>query len=489
MSILKSNVRIFICILYLLTNALTASSKEPSDTAAIDSVKPRAWLAAVESVGLTGMLMVYNNVVLFNSPFAKVTIESTKRNLTEFKWWWDLDYMYTNTIEHPYHGSIYYLSARENGLGMGASSLFAVGGSLLWELVGEKEEPSYNDMITTPIGGVTIGEPLHRISSNIIDERAMGLERVGREVLAFIVNPMCGLNRLLRGDSWRVRGGVKESHLLTTTLSSGYRYLTVKEQPNVATAYLNWNSKYGDIMGAEGNGLFDYFDINFTAAIGSHQTMLNYARVTSQLWRSEGVNHDPFERTWGIYNHLYHVYAEPDYDIGDYRKFRNCVGYSEIGAAGLGFSYRVANTSLQWEQQLFVNGILLGATPMKLVDRQHPKVGYSWGSGYGAKAFSHLRVGQWLHVGLDVDGSQLFTWKGYECKDATDLNRVSIKNIQGEAGNSLTFIATPTVELWPCRSVGLELRGRHIWHKFNYLHHQHTTLNTAERSVGIIVKL
>lgn len=467
---------------------LPVFSQESAGAVATDSVKPRAWLAAIENLGVTGLIVGYNNSVLSSSPFSKVTYASMKRNLTKFDWWWDEDYMYTNTIEHPYHGAIYYLTARENGQGIGKSSLFALGGSLVWELFGEAELPSYNDMVTTPIGGITLGESLHRVSSAIVDDRARGLERVGREVLAFVVNPMCGLNRLLRGDSWRVRGGRKAEHQLSSTLSAGYRHLTVREQPNVTTAYLYWNTTYGDIMGAEGNGLFDYFDLSFTAALGSHQTLLNYTSVTSQLWRSDGAQHCTTERTWGLYNHFYHLYAEPDYATGDARKFRNCVGYSEVGALGPGFAYRTVTPRLRWEQQFFLNGVLMGATPMKLVDREHPKVGYTWGSGYGAKVYSRLQAGQWLRLSLDASYSQLFTWIGYDCKDAVDLKKVRKADIQGEAGNALTVIAAPSLELWPCSRVGLDLRGRYVWHKFNYRYHQHTTLDYAELLAGVVVK-
>lgn len=473
----------------MLATVQPALSQEQADTVASDSVKPRAWLAAIENVAITSAIMGYNNSVLSSSPFSKITFKSMERNLKEFDWWWDEDYMYTNTIEHPYHGAIYYLTARENGQGIGVSSLFALGGSLIWEILGEAELPSYNDMLTTPIGGITLGEPLHRVSRAIVDDRARGLERVGREVLAFVVNPMCGLNRLLRGDSWRVRGGSKPDHLLSSTLSAGYRHMTVREQPNVTTAYVHWNTTYGDIMGAEGNGLFDYFDLSFTAALGSHQTLLNYARVTSQLWRSDGAQHGTTERTWGIYNHFYHLYAEPDYATGDSRKFRNCVGYSEVGAVGPGFSYRLVKPRLRWEQQFFLNGILIGTTPMKLVNREHRKVGYSWGSGYGAKSFSRLNVGEWLDASLDVDYSQLFTWIGYDCKGDVDLKKVRKSDIQGEAGNALTLIATPSVRLWPCRRLGIELRGRYVWHKLNYLYHQHTTKDYAEFLAGAVVNL
>ena len=126
---------------------------------------------------------------------------------------------------------------------------------------------------------------------------------------------------------------------------------------------------------------------------------------------------------------------------------------------------------------------------MKLVDRQHPKVGYSWGSGYGAKIYSCMQVGEWLKMGLDVDYSHLFTWWGYRCQDVDNLKKVNAADVQGEAGNVLTVVAAPTVELWPCHRVGLEVRGRYEWHKFNYLYHQHTMLESIELMAGLMVRL
>lgn len=46
------------------------------------------------------------------------------------------------------------------------------------------------------MGGAAIGEVLYRASDLIIDDRASGGERFGRELAAFVVNPMRGLTRI-----------------------------------------------------------------------------------------------------------------------------------------------------------------------------------------------------------------------------------------------------------------------------------------------------
>jgi hypothetical protein len=74
---------------------------------------------------------------------------------------------------------------------------------LLWEYFGENTRPSYNDVINTPINGAFLGEVLYRLSSNILDDRTRGANRVFREIAAGLIDPMRGFNRLLQGKTFR----------------------------------------------------------------------------------------------------------------------------------------------------------------------------------------------------------------------------------------------------------------------------------------------
>jgi hypothetical protein len=73
----------------------------------------------------------------------------------------------------------------------------ALTGSLMWELFGEAKPPSTNDLLSTTLGGVAIGEPLQRLSMIMLDEESTGLDRLGgssrcsspTRVLASIVSP------------------------------------------------------------------------------------------------------------------------------------------------------------------------------------------------------------------------------------------------------------------------------------------------------------
>ena len=67
-----------------------------------------------------------------------------------------------------------YLGARSTGNGPWVSFGYAFGASLVWEIAGETEPPSYNDQITTPVGGALLGEVSYRCHVLIIQHMAPG---------------------------------------------------------------------------------------------------------------------------------------------------------------------------------------------------------------------------------------------------------------------------------------------------------------------------
>ena len=75
---------------------------------------------------------------------------------------------------------------------------------MIWELFMENEHPSTNDIISTTVGGVYMGETAYRLSSMILDNSATGSERTFREIGAFFVNPIRGFNRFVTGKTGKV---------------------------------------------------------------------------------------------------------------------------------------------------------------------------------------------------------------------------------------------------------------------------------------------
>ena len=126
-------------------------------------------------------------------------------------WWRNLDRGFeidtnkfdTNNFYHPWNGALFYSAGRSTGLGFWGSSSLAVAGSFLWECCGETLKMSGNDMVSTSLGGVAMGEMIHRLGSVILDNRDKGVSRVLREASIFPFDIVRGSNRLLFRDQYR----------------------------------------------------------------------------------------------------------------------------------------------------------------------------------------------------------------------------------------------------------------------------------------------
>jgi len=69
-----------------------------------------------------------------------------------------------NFTLHPWSGSAYYAAARSNGLSFAASSGYALGACIAWEYGIEfREKVSFNDLIFTPLPGISLGEFFSRL--------------------------------------------------------------------------------------------------------------------------------------------------------------------------------------------------------------------------------------------------------------------------------------------------------------------------------------
>ena len=95
---------------------------------------------------------------------------------------------------HSLSGSLYHNFARVNNLNLLESFLFSSTVSLLWETFNEfREVISINDVIFTPMGGLTIGESLYNLGLyNYSNNKG-----IKQKLLTLITNPVIFLNDLL----------------------------------------------------------------------------------------------------------------------------------------------------------------------------------------------------------------------------------------------------------------------------------------------------
>ncbi len=346
------------------------------------------------------------------SDFAYIDIHTIKANLKS-GFVWDNDQMGTNMFLHPYHGNLYYNSARSNGYNYWASGLFAFGGSLMWELFMENEYPSANDIIATPIGGMAVGEVLYRASDLILDDRSRGGERFGREFAAFIITPTRGLTRLMSGDMWKRRAtsgrqfGIPD---LSIEISSGVRVLEL-EDPIIDKGVgfiTHLNVEYGDKFNDGGEKPFDYFTLESSLGIQASQPILSQLNILGRLWVTDIAETRKNFLSLGFYQHLDYY----DSDTISSTSARVPYRFSTPASLGIGFIYENRRWR-NWDIDAFlhINTVFIGAS---LSDHYMVKDrNYNLGSGFGTKLGLNLSYKDKVSISLSHKWYQLYTWIEY----------------------------------------------------------------------------
>ena len=468
-------------------------------------VKKRYWQAAAEVTGINVGVQLFDRYAL-KSDFAQTTLRTLKRNFTDGMVW-DNDYFITNLFAHPYHGNLYFNAARTNGLSFWESAPYALGGSLMWEFLGETEPPAINDVIATSMGGMAIGEMTHRLSLTLLDDRARGFHRFLREAGVAIINPIQGLHRIISGDAWRVRNDHYRYHdynefPIDASVSVGWRYLADDGAlfRGIHAPYINMTLTYGtSVDGDKHSTPYDFFDIESNVAFGGGQPMVNTLNIVGRLWSSPILDKKNMEGEFGIYQHFNYYDAKPIKDGSDLTPYR----ISEAAGFGPGFIISVPQTGImsKLEQRFFVSGILLGGTKsdyFNVIERD-----YNMGSGFSIKSKTQLDFGTYGRIVVNAKYFRLWTWKGYEDKDlqpyidgTADLHYL---NVQGDNSNAALLVLNPVIEIHIARQWSLTLSGSYFVRRthYNYYYdrdlvlHQNSTLhaNTFETKIGITCRL
>jgi hypothetical protein len=211
---------------------------------------------------------------ILNYSYSRVGPDTWARNL-QSGWEWDTDRLGMNFFFHPYTGGGYFQSARAHGYNFLASLPFSFFGSLVWEYFGERTRPSYNDIINTTLSGAFIGEVLYRLSSNLLDDRTTGEERILREVGAALISPGRALSRLLLGQSWRITSQeVYQKEPLNASVYVGAHWVNkgARIGTGSTSALFNLQLDYGDPYEIRDRKPFDFFkvrlDLNYGKNIG-----------------------------------------------------------------------------------------------------------------------------------------------------------------------------------------------------------------------------
>ena len=300
-----------------------------------------------------------------------------------------------NQMGHPYTGNLYYSSTRSHGFNYWASIPFTLFGSAQWEYMMTTGIMSANDLFTTTIGGVALGEASFRLSNSLQAHRGTRGNLL-RDVASFVLNPVGFLHAVPQRDVW---GEAFESHgrTFSTEANVGLRVPTdsVPTQADVV-GFVDFRFDYGNPFEPTNRKPFDHFE--FQGRLDFAGKVLGRFRVRgSMVSKTLGSNVDP-RHAIGLFQHF-------EYD--------ERVGH-EIGgqSVSLGLQSRAPiGRRLEFRSRGDLMGHMLAAVgSIRTRVREYRR--YDFASGLGLKWQGRLdRDGRRL-ASVEYTGSWFHVWDG-----------------------------------------------------------------------------
>ncbi len=462
--------------LFLFTNAqiklLPDSVKATTDTASLFHIKPRKFASAAFVFGTNMGVWAFDRLVL-DADFSRINIKTISNNVkTGFVW--DEDMFTTNLFAHPYHGGLYFNSARSNGLSFWGSAPYVAGGSLMWEYCMENESPSINDFFATSVGGLCLGEITYRISDLLIDERTVGFERFCREFLSTVISPINGFNRLFSGRMKKTAVSRNNSIIRPVTLfyaTIGHRIMAdnlKKKQDVVNTVSYDLGLYYGNSFDNDNDHPYDAFTLKMSGNFFNNQPIIHRFSALGQLYsrnisKKESKNHF----VWGVFQHFnfYQSNAEIDHQmIYPYK-------ISEAAAVGPGLMFRHDFSSkIRLYNTNFVSLILLGGSQTDHYSTE--KRDYNMGSGFSTKTNWDLEFGNKGRLFLAVEDYRIYSWIGSKIPNSSAF----VPNSQGDIGNANLMVSRVGFQVKVKKHFLISNEMSYIYRKSYYKYYEQKTV-------------
>ena len=262
-------------------------------------------LAIGEVAGVNALIWFFNEYIRGGN-FTSVNPRSWWFNISH-GFFYDDNHFKTNMFAHPYHGSLYFNSARSNGLSYFESVPFAVIGSFFWECCAETHLPAWNDWVMTSLGGSSIGEMLYRAGSTFLDNERAGGSRTMKEIGNFFLNPMRGLNRLTSGRAARIYSNPADPYdrippNLSTFMKAGVRFIgdrstseSFESDTTITTAFFEFDMNYGNVFDDTRRKPFDFFQMSVQLNFGDTETVgrlqIHGNLFTTDIAKGENSHH------------------------------------------------------------------------------------------------------------------------------------------------------------------------------------------------------
>lgn len=466
--------------------------------------KPKIWRPALEVFSTNMLVWGFNKAI--NKDCANINWNTIKYNFRKGPTW-DTDQFTTNLFAHPYHGSLYFNAAREEGYNFWQSIPFVVGGSFMWEFFMENEPPSINDMMATTFGGIGLGEVTYRLTELLVDNSSGGIERVGRELAIGLLSPVKAVNRLISGRTWRRSSAdrrIGSNIPLRLSCQIGARVMKNRDVgPLQGAMNINLSLMYGDKFKEKSNIPYDWFKLNTSFSAFSSQPFVNEVNIIGSLWRKEVLETQMSDMSFGLFQHfdfydsgLYSKEVSDDNSPIDpkngYPSKRLEVPPYRIGAPvalGAGLLYQKRNflsDNITFDGELYTNAIILGAS---LSDYMYfEQRDYNLGSGYGIKGLFKLDYNNKVSLSCSTDNFHIYTWKGYDpAYDWSDFNPddPSSLNVQGDKSNALLRVFAIDLKYNITNNLHLSLTNRYFYRRTFYTYRPELISKTTDYMINI----
>ena len=390
------------------------------------------YVPALNIVGQEVLLNLADNYLL-NFDWARVGFKSWGSNLMAGApwgngWIWDNTRFGNDMFLHPYTGANYFGAARASGYNFWESSVYTFGGSYLWKIFGENGAPERNSLIYTTIGGMFGGEIMYRLSSNILDDRTSGLERIGRETLAGILSPGRFATRLFDGKLSHVTDQeVYKKEPLNITIFTGAHIINNNSKffSGNLSELLNVQFDYGNPFERIDRNPYDFFKILTEVNIGEGRKIIN--DITGYgLLVGQNSNAGNFALLSGVFQN-YDFWDNPTYEL------------TTLGFGGGVVARMPLLTNASWYSVLHLDLVPFGGNN-KAAGPDTTQIGdFNFGGGAEAKLESTLSFGDKASFKLVANYYWFHTYVG-------------------EPGNNFIAIIKPrvTVGIFDNLSVGVE---------------------------------
>lgn len=411
----------------------------PQEYYRLHPLPKRPWAAAAEVLGID-MISWGTSKFIAKKPFADISLATMKRNI-DTGFLWDVDEFPTNLVAHPYQGGLSFAASRAWGMSYLESLPYSFAGSFIWEMFLECEPASINDLISTSFGGMAYGEVMHRISSQILNNRARGINRIVRELGATLVDPTRGVQRLVTGEMWKQGYPyVDETAGIdgVFSLSAGYRLLMNNGIGSRfdQNAYVGLHYEYNNPYEVSGRIPFEYFMLDGDFNLGHKQAFLGNIRIAGLLF---GATREG--KTWQALLGVFQQYGFHDSKaISNVGNPTSEIPYriSETAAFGLGgFWKKELVSNLSVEGRAFLTGIMLGGYYSDYY--RFGKRDYNFGSGFSYRASLKVMLGNRLSLIGETEGYKLYTLSGYRDR-VSGLTDVLYLNAAGDPGSGWVTI-------------------------------------------------